>query len=36
MRVDDFSNENKLNYRLFLDGYKNSADKHQNQIQMKN
>ena len=25
------SDENKLNYRLFLDGYKNSADKHQYQ-----
>ena len=32
MSVDDFSDENKLNYRLFLDGYKNSADKHQYQI----
>jgi prolyl oligopeptidase len=32
MNVDDFSDENKLNYRLFVDGYKNSADKHQYQI----
>ena len=34
MSVDDFSDENKLNYRLFLDGYKNSADKHQYQIHL--
>ena len=32
MSVDNFSDENKLNYRLFLDGYKNSAEKHQYQI----
>ncbi len=29
MNTEDFSSENKLNYRLFLDGYKNSAEKHQ-------
>ncbi len=34
MSVDDFSDENKLNYRLFLDGYKNSADKHKYQIHL--
>ena len=34
MIVDNFSDENKLNYRLFLDGYKNSADKHQYQIHL--
>ena len=34
MSVDDFSDENKLNYRLFLDGYKNSAGKHQYQIHL--
>ena len=34
MSVDNFSDENKLNYRLFLDGYKNSADKHQYQIHL--
>ena len=34
MAVNDFSDENKLNYRLFLDGYKNSADKHQYQIHL--
>ncbi len=34
MSVNDFSDENKLNFRLFLDGYKNSADKHQYQIHL--
>ena len=34
MSLDDFSDENKLNYRLFLDGYKNSAEKHQYQIHL--
>ena len=34
MSVDNFSDENKLNYRLFLDGYKNSAEKHQYQIHL--
>ena len=34
MSIDDFSDENKLNYRLFLDGYKNSAVKHQYQIHL--
>jgi len=32
MNTDNFSSENKLNYRLFLDGYKNSAEKHQYKI----
>ena len=34
MSVDNFSDENKLNYRLFVDGYKNSAEKHQYQIHL--
>ena len=34
MSVNEFSDENKLNYRLFVDGYKNSADKHQYQIHL--
>ena len=34
MSVDNFSDENKLNYRLFVDGYKYSAEKHQYQIHL--
>ena len=34
MSVDNFSDENKLNYRLFVDSYKNSAEKHQYQIHL--
>lgn len=32
MNIENFSSENKLNYRLFLDGYKNSSEKHQFKI----